>query len=117
MREIEFYKLSSGKCPVEEFLDSLSGKQAQKVAWVLQLIEELNLVPSKYLKPLVNTDGILEVRVRIGKNAFRLLGFKHKKTFIVLTNGFKKKSQKTPRQEIEIAEERKIDFLERRKKR
>ena len=41
MREIEFYRTDMGKCPIEEFLDSLSGKQAQKIAWVLQLIEEL----------------------------------------------------------------------------
>jgi hypothetical protein len=40
MKEIIFYKLKSGKSPIEEFLDSLSSKEAQKVVWVLQLIEE-----------------------------------------------------------------------------
>lgn len=40
MRIIKFFKNSSGKCPVEKFLDSLSGKQAQKIVWIMQLIEE-----------------------------------------------------------------------------
>jgi phage-related protein len=116
MREIVFYKLPSGKSPVEEFLDSLSGKQAQKVAWVLQLIEELPVIPSSYLKNLANTSGILEVRVRVGHQIFRLLGFRDGKTFVVLTNGFQKKTQKTPRQEIKLAEERRKDYLNRKKK-
>jgi len=55
MREILFYRTESGLSPVEEFLDSLESKQAQKVAWVLQLIEELDVVPTQYFKKLVNT--------------------------------------------------------------
>ncbi|WP_293131717.1 hypothetical protein [Okeania sp. SIO3I5] len=58
MREILFYKTDSGYCPVEDFIDSLSGKQAQKVLWVLRLVEELDSVPSQYLKKLVNTNDI-----------------------------------------------------------
>ncbi len=75
MREIIFYHTDSDKCPIEEFLDSLSGKQAQKVLWVLHLIQELDIVPSQYFKKLVNTDKIWEVRVQVGNNTFRLLGF------------------------------------------
>ena len=117
MKEIIFYRLPSGKCPVEEFLDSLSGKQAQKVAWVLQIIEELDYIPGNYLKNLVNTYGILEIRVQVGKDIFRLLGFQDKKEFIVLTNGFQKKTQKTPRKEIHLAEQRKLDYIKRKEKR
>jgi hypothetical protein len=61
MREVIFYRTDSERCPIEEFLDSLSGKQAQKVLWVLRLIQELDSVPSQYLKKLVNTDDIWEV--------------------------------------------------------
>lgn len=64
MKEIVFYKLSSGKSPVEAFLDSLSSKEAQKVTWVLKLIEELEQVSTKYYKQLSNTDGIIEIRVQ-----------------------------------------------------
>ena len=52
MREVRFYRTKAGHSPVEEFLDALSGKQAQKVAWVLRLIEEIEAVPSQYLKNL-----------------------------------------------------------------
>ncbi len=107
MREIVFYRTDSDNSPVEEFLDSLSGKQAQKVLWVLCLIQELDSVPSQYLKKLVNTDNIWEVRVQLGNNIFRLLGFFDNDSLIILTNGFAKKTQKTPTQEIELAEQRK----------
>ena len=60
--EIILYETVSGNCPVEEFLESLPSKQAQKITWVLELIEELPSIPSTYLKKLVNTDDIWEVR-------------------------------------------------------
>ncbi len=111
MKEVVFYKLSSGKSPVEAFLDSLSSKEAQKVTWVLTLIEELEQVSTKYYKQLSNTDGIIEIRVQIAKNHFRLLGFEHKRVFVVLTNGFKKKDQKVPKFEIELAQSRRKEYL------
>ena len=58
MREIIFYRTKSYECPVEEFLDTLNGKQAQKVAWVIQVVEELEKVPEIYLKKLKHTDDI-----------------------------------------------------------
>ena len=66
MREIIFYKTASGKCSVEKFLESLSAKQAQKVAWVLALIEDLPTISVKYFKKLVNTDELWEIRVSYG---------------------------------------------------
>jgi len=93
----------------------LSSKQAQKTAWVLRLIEELPAIPSSYLKKLVNTDGIWEVRVVVGNNIFRLLGFFDGLNLIVLNHAFQKKTQKTPLQAIRIAEARKKDYYERRK--
>jgi hypothetical protein len=50
VREIRFYRSRSGRSPVEEFLDSLSAKQAQKIVWVLRLVEDLERVPSQYFK-------------------------------------------------------------------
>ena len=114
MKEIVFYRSQSGSSPVEDFLNSLSGKQAQKVLWVLRLIQELDPVPSQYLKKLVNTDNIWEVRVQVGNNIFRLLGFFVESELIILTNGFAKKTQKTPSQEIDLAQQRKRDYLNRR---
>ena len=96
MREIIFYKTASGKVPVQEFLDSLTAKEAQKIAWVLNLIESHQQVPQEYFKKLQNTDGIWEIRAQSSKKAFRLLGFLDKGNLVILTNGFKKKTQKTP---------------------
>jgi hypothetical protein len=77
MKEIKFYKTLSGKSPIEDFLDSLSSKEAQKVTWVLSLIEEMDSVSTKFYKKLSNCDGIMEVRAQIGKNNFRLLCFEY----------------------------------------
>ena len=116
MRRIQFYTTASGRCPVREHLDTLPDKTVRKTAWVLRAVRDLERVPSHYLKKLVNTDGIWEVRVDVGRNTFRLLGFFYGRELIVLTNSFQKKSQKTPQSEIRLAEERKVDYLSRRKK-
>jgi phage-related protein len=115
MRTVDFYRLPNGQSPVEVFLDSLTGKQAQKVLWVLQIIEDLETVPSQYFKKLVNSDGIWEVRIQFGNDIFRLLGFFNSGTLLILTNGFTKKTQKTPPQEITLAVQRKNEYLARRK--
>lgn len=112
MKEIYFYKTSSGSCPIEEFLDSLSLKELQKVLWTLDLIKESTIISSKYYKRLINTEGIIEIRVQQGNNNFRLLGFEHKKTLVILTNGFRKKDQKVPKKEIELAQRRKKEYLQ-----
>lgn len=111
MKEIIFYKLKSGKSPIEEFLDTLSSKEAQKVVWVLQLIEESDIVSTKFYKYLSSTDDILEVRVQHGNNHFRLLGFEYNGTFVVLTNAFRKKDQKVPKKEIALAQDRKKEYI------
>lgn len=117
MREIRFYRTLSGHCPVEGFLDALPSKKAQKVVWVLRLIEELNDVPAQYFKKLGGTDALWEVRARQGSDAYRLLGFFDSPNLVVLTSGFSKKSQKVPREEIDLAARRKRDYLARKARR
>lgn len=116
MRTVIFYRLPNGQSPIETFLDSLTGKQAQKVLWVLQLIEELESIPRQYFKKLVDSEGIWEVRIQFGNDIFRLLGFFDGGTLLILTNGFAKKTQKTPSHEIALAVRRKKDYLARRNK-
>ena len=113
MREILFYKTESNESPVEDFLNNLESKHAQKVAWVMQIIEEFEKIPTTYLKKLTNTNDIWEIRVQIGNNIFRFLGFFNKGKFIVLTNAFQKKTQKIPKSEILLSEQRKKDYLAR----
>lgn len=111
MREVKFYKTISGKNPIEDFLDSLQFKQAQRVAWVIEIIEEIDRIPKQYFKKLINTDDIWEIRVQTGNTIFRLLSFFDGNDLIIACHGFVKKSQKVPKKEIEIAEKRKRDYF------
>jgi len=114
MKRITFYTNAAGRCPVQEHLDELPDKTVQKVAWVLRVVRDLDRVPTNYFKKLVNTDDIWEVRVDVGRNTFRLLGFFDGRELIVLTNSFQKKTQETPLAEIRLAEKRKADYRRRR---
>ncbi|MFZ5998007.1 MAG: type II toxin-antitoxin system RelE/ParE family toxin [Nitrospirota bacterium] len=115
-RTVIFYKTTEGKSPVQDFLDSLPSKVAQKVAWVLSLLEDLDSVPASYFKKLVGTEAIWECRVQFGSNAYRIFCFFEGNSVVILTHGYAKKTQKTPRHEIERAEAYRRDFLRRRKR-
>ncbi len=99
---------------MEEFIESLNAKQAQKIFWVLKAMRELPRVPQQYFKKLEGTGDLWEVRSEFGGDAFRLLGFWDDGRLIILTNGFAKKSQKTPDREIGLAAQRKRDYLNRK---
>lgn len=112
-REIVFYKTTNDRCPVEDFLASLSPKAAQKVTWVLRLLIRLDRIPSQYFCKMEGTDDIWECRIKLGSNIYRIFAFwdGHQ---IVLTHGFVKKTQKTPPNEIEKAEAYKQDYWQRK---
>jgi len=74
-----------------------------KIIWTFNLIEELPRVPETYLKHIGNTDGLYEIRVQQGSDIFRIFCFFDRGQLVVLANGFQKKTQKTPKQEIEKA--------------
>ncbi len=116
VRKIIFYKTTSGQKPIEGFLETLSSKAAQKVVWVLKLVEEFDRVPSQYFKKILSTDDLWEVRVKVGSNIFRFIGFFDEPNLFILAHAFQKKTQKTPRQAIKLAKERKHEYFMRRKK-
>ena len=116
-RTVTFYKTVDGKCPVQDFLDALPGKVAQKVVWVLRLLEDLGIVPATYFKKLGGTEDIWECRVQYGSNIYRIFCFFDNHAVVILTHGFHKKSMKPPRQEIERAESYRRDYLKRKGKR
>jgi phage-related protein len=115
MRSIQFYRTENAWCPVEEFLDSLSDKQAQRVAWVLRLVEQLDRVPEQYLKKLSGTQQLWEIRAQATGNNYRFLGFFDGPVLLILTSAFSKKQRQTPKKEIELAEARRTDYLQRRR--
>ena len=112
-RSLVFYKTEKGQCPVAEFLDSLPAKVAQKVTWVLKLLQEFDTVPSQYFKKLSATDEIWECRMVFSGNTYRILCFFQGSNRLVLTHGFMKKTAKTPGEEIAKAERLKADYIRR----
>ena len=115
MRKIIFYRFENGKCPVEDYLETLSTKQVEKVFFVLDLVESIDIVPRKFFKKLQATDDIWEVRIQHGNNIYRLLGFFDGNDLVVLNHALTKKTQKTPKRDIKIAEQRKKDYFSRRR--
>ena len=114
---IEYYRTRDDECPLEDFLDSLSPKEQQKVFWVLKLIEDLDRTPKEYLKKLRDTEEIWECRIRSGSNAYRVFSFFFRGDTLVLTHGYSKKSQKTDPRQIRKSENYRRDYLSRKKRR
>jgi phage-related protein len=83
----------------------------KKIIWTLKLIETVDRVPEKYFKHLTGTTGLYEVRIEVGSDIYRVFSFFDKGKLIILINGFQKKSQKTPKNEIEIAEKIKMQYF------
>ena len=78
-------------------------KVQDKITWTIELIEQLEKIPETYLKHIENTEGLYEIRVKQGSDIFRIFCFFDKGKLIIITNGFQKKEQKTPKKEIEKA--------------
>jgi phage-related protein len=97
-REVVFYKRY-----FDDFFDKQSRKVQTKIYWTINLVESLRHVPEIYLKRLEGTDGLFEIRVQQASNIFRIFCFFDEGKLIVLINGFQKKTQKTPKDEIERA--------------
>lgn len=114
-REVIYYKNESGRCFVKEFIDSLSPKTQSKVFWTLKLLRESSVLKRPYFGNIETSDGIREVIVDSGSNTFRILFFFDGGNIVVLTNGFIKKTEKTPQAEIKKSETYKKDYLERKK--
>lgn len=111
--KIFFYDLPDGSEPVKEFLDSLDVKMRAKMLWTIQLLEvngiELREPYSKALE-----DGIFELRAKVGSDISRVLYFFVVGHKVILTNGFIKKSTKTPSGEKEKAKRYRAEYLSRK---
>lgn len=94
----------------QDFFDKQSKKVKAKIVWTFALIEEMHRVPETYLKHIENTDGLYEIRIQAGSDIFRIFCFFDQGRLIVLANGFQKKTQKTPKKEIEIAIKIKTEY-------
>lgn len=95
-----------------DFFTTLKPEVQRKFNWTLKLIATINRVPSKFFKHLKGTTGIYEIRVEVGSDIFRVFSFFDKGQLVVLVNGFQKKSQKTPKNEIALAEKLKKQYFD-----
>jgi phage-related protein len=93
------------------FYKAQEEKIQEKIEYVLDLVRFERQVPKKFFKALENTDGIYEVRVITTFKSIRILCFLDDGNLVVLTNCFVKKTQKTPRKEIKLAEKLKKEYL------
>ena len=97
-RRVLFYKNF-----FQDFFSEQSKKVKEKIIWTLELIEDVERVPETYLKHLENTDGLYEIRIQKGNDIFRIFCFFDVGQLIIIGNGFQKKTQKTPKKELELA--------------
>lgn len=97
------------------FYNKLSQKFKDKINWTFGIIRDLVKIPEKYLKHIEGTD-LYEIRVSHGSNIFRIFCFFDKGKVVIILNGFQKKSQKTPKEEIQKALKLKQQYYEEQKK-
>ena len=98
IRELIFYKHH-----FQSFFDAQTTKVKDKIDYVLFVLTHTERIPEKFLKHMEGTAGLYEVRIELGGNIFRIFCCFDKGKLVVLFNGFQKKSNKTPKQEIETA--------------
>ena len=94
----------------ENFFIQQNNRVKEKILWTIRLIEDVEVVPSIYLKSISGTDGIYEIRIQTGSDIFRIFCFFDKENLVVIGNGFQKKTQKTPKNEIIKAIQIKLNY-------
>lgn len=110
--EVIFYEKENGECPAEIFLLSLDKKMRAKLVGIIGILEEKgNQLREPYSKHL--DDGIFEIRGKLGSDISRVLYFFYHDGKIIMTNGFIKKTQKTPISETIKAKLYRKDYIER----
>jgi phage-related protein len=110
---IEYYESAAGKRPVEEFIDSLDAGSQVRIARTFDLLEEFGIrLDMRYARHLEK--NLWKLRVRQGRNRYRIIYFSHIGQTFVLLHGFAKKPGTVPRADIEIALNRRDDYLSRR---
>lgn len=113
-RVVEFYRTADGTKPVAEWLNELDDDRAQAVAIGVRFFEEYPnaVVPKKLFEKV--TDRIWEIKTHYGKEQFRLLSFIENNSVVIAAHGFAKKSMDLKKQDLELAEERRKDYMRRR---
>ncbi len=85
-----------------EFYYKQNQQVKKRINWTLGVIRDIEMVPEKYFKHIIGTD-LYEIRISAGNNIFRIFCFFDRGKLVVVLNAFQKKTQKTPKREIERA--------------
>ena len=94
----------------EQFFVKQNNRVKEKIIWTIRLVEDVEVVPSIFLKSITGTNGIYEIRIQTGSDIFRIFCFFDKENLVVIGNGFQKKTQKTPKNEIIKAIQIKLNY-------
>jgi len=98
-----------------EFYSKQNKKVKGKIQYVFEIIKQVERVPEKFLKHLSATDGLYEIRIEYQSNIYRIFCCFDDGRLIVLFNGFQKKKQKTPKNELEKAKRLMNKYFENKK--
>ena len=94
-----------------EFYNKLSKDLQEKIDWVFELVKTVDHIPKKYFQHLENSDGLFEIRIEFESNIYRIVCFFDEGNLVILINAFQKKSQKTPKSELELANKLKKQYF------
>jgi phage-related protein len=114
---IDFYKTADGRSPVEAFIRSLPDKARAKVNRTIELLATLGLtLPMPHSRKVQGVEKLRELRIQMPPHIHRIFYFATTGRRFILLHGFSKKTEKTPKREIEVAMARMKDFLMRNQK-
>lgn len=109
-REIQFYE----KYFIEFYL-SLDSHVQEKIEYVFKVIRTVDRIPQNFLKHIESTDGLYEIRIKVGSDVYRVFCCFDEGRIVILFNAFQKKSQKTPKKEIDKALKLKQEYFNNKK--
>jgi phage-related protein len=95
-----------------DFYNAQKKKVQDKIDWVIDLVRVLQIIPEKHFKHIEGEEGLYEIRVKLGSNIYRIFCFFDKGDIVILINGFPKKTDKTPGNEILRAKRLKQRYYE-----
>jgi phage-related protein len=99
-----------------DFYIAQPAKVQEKIEYVFKILRTVDKVPVKFLDHMTGSDGLYEIRVEVGSNIYRIFCCFDRGNLVILLNGFQKKTQKTPKQEIKLAEKLKKEYFEHKNK-
>jgi phage-related protein len=106
-RELFFFKNY-----FKDFYDKQRPKVKKRIIWTLKVIEDVDRIPEIYFKHIEGSDGIYEIRVQSGSDIFRIFSFFDKNRLIIVGHGFQKKTQKTPQNQLDLAQKIRKEYYE-----